>query len=75
MNESGKDFTATPPGVRFGFAGIRGVGDGVGEAIMAEREAKRCTHEARPNDENRADRRNPACANARRGPAHSPTAP
>ena len=40
-----------------------------------QREAKRCTHEARPNDENRADRRNHACANARRGPAHSPTAP
>ena len=40
VNESGKDFTATPQGVRFGFAGIRGVGDGVGEAIMAEREAR-----------------------------------
>ena len=39
VNESGKDFTATPQGVRFGFAGIRGVGDGVGEAIMAERGA------------------------------------
>ncbi len=38
INESGKDFTATAEGVRFGFAGIRGVGEGVGEAIMAERE-------------------------------------
>ncbi len=38
INESGKDFTATPEGIRFGFAGIRGVGDGVGETIMAERE-------------------------------------
>ena len=37
INESGKDFTATAEGVRFGFAGIRGVGEGVGEAIMAER--------------------------------------
>ncbi len=39
INESGKDFTATAEGIRFGFAGIRGVGAGVGEAIMAEREA------------------------------------
>jgi len=39
INESGRDFTATAEGVRFGFAGIRGVGAGVGEAIMAEREA------------------------------------
>ena len=38
INESGRDFTATSEGVRFGFAGIRGVGEGVGEAIMAERE-------------------------------------
>ena len=37
INESGKDFTATAEGIRFGFAGIRGVGEGVGEAIMAER--------------------------------------
>ena len=38
INESGRDFTATSEGVRFGFAGIRGVGEGVGEAIMAERD-------------------------------------
>ncbi|MDD5799875.1 MAG: DNA polymerase III subunit alpha [Coriobacteriales bacterium] len=37
VNESGKDFTATHEGIRFGFAGIRGVGEAVGEAIMAER--------------------------------------
>ena len=37
INESGKDFTATEEGIRFGFAGIRGVGEGVGEAILAER--------------------------------------
>ena len=39
INASGKDFTAVPEGIRFGFAGIRGVGEGVGEAIIAEREA------------------------------------
>ena len=38
INESGRDFTATAEGVRFGFAGIRGVGEAVGEAIMRERE-------------------------------------
>ncbi|MEE8717640.1 MAG: DNA polymerase III subunit alpha [Coriobacteriales bacterium] len=38
INESGKDFTATPGGIRFGFAGIRGVGESVGECIMAERD-------------------------------------
>ena len=37
INESGKDFTATAEGIRFGFAGIRGVGAGVGECIMEER--------------------------------------
>ena len=40
INESGRDFTATSEGVRFGFAGIRGVGEGVAEAIMSEREAR-----------------------------------
>ena len=41
VNESGTEFTATKEGVRFGFAGIRGVGDGRGaSAIMAEREAR-----------------------------------
>ena len=39
INESGKDFTATPDGIRFGFAGIRGVGESVGDTIMAERAA------------------------------------
>ncbi|MDO4537333.1 MAG: DNA polymerase III subunit alpha, partial [Coriobacteriales bacterium] len=37
INESGKDFTAVSDGIRFGFAGIRGVGEGVGESIMQER--------------------------------------
>lgn len=38
INESGRDFTATPEGIRFGFAGVRGVGESVGETIMAERD-------------------------------------
>lgn len=38
INESGRDFTATKDGIRFGFAGIRGVGEGVSDAIIAERE-------------------------------------
>ncbi|MFZ2755600.1 MAG: DNA polymerase III subunit alpha [Atopobiaceae bacterium] len=37
INESGKDFTAVPEGIRFGFAGIRGVGEGVADVIIAER--------------------------------------
>ena len=38
INESGTEFTATPEGVRFGLAGIRGVGEGVTQAIIGERE-------------------------------------
>ncbi len=38
INESGRDFTATKDGIRFGFAGIRGVGEGAAESIIAERE-------------------------------------
>ncbi len=38
INESGTEFTATPEGVRFGLAGIRGVGGGVTQAIIEERE-------------------------------------
>ena len=38
INESGTEFTATAEGVRFGLAGSRGVGEGVTEAIIAERE-------------------------------------
>ena len=38
INESGTEFTATPAGVRFGLAGIRGVGEGVTQAIIGERE-------------------------------------
>ena len=39
VNESGRDFTAVPGGIRFGFAGIRGVGEGAADCIIAEREA------------------------------------
>ena len=39
VNESGTEFTATAEGVRFGLAGIRGVGEGVTRAIIEEREA------------------------------------
>ena len=39
VNESGREFTAVTEGIRFGLAGIRGVGEGVADAIIAEREA------------------------------------
>ena len=39
VNESGREFTAVAEGIRFGLAGIRGVGEGVADAIIAEREA------------------------------------
>ena len=38
VNESGREFTAVSEGIRFGLAGIRGVGEGVADAIIAERE-------------------------------------
>ena len=38
INESGRDFTAVDEGVRFGFAGIRGVGEGAADCIISERE-------------------------------------
>ncbi|QWT18152.1 DNA polymerase III subunit alpha [Collinsella sp. zg1085] len=37
VNESGREFTATSEGIRFGLAGIRGVGEGAADAIIAER--------------------------------------
>ena len=37
INESGTEFTATSEGVRFGLAGIRGVGEGVAQLIIDER--------------------------------------
>ena len=39
INESGTEFTAVKEGVRFGLAGIRGVGEGVAQAIIDERTA------------------------------------
>lgn len=37
VNSSLKDFTATPEGIRFGLAGIRGVGEGVVDKIVEAR--------------------------------------
>ncbi len=37
VNSSGADFTAVPEGIRFGLAGIRGVGEGVVEMIVGAR--------------------------------------
>ncbi len=37
LNESGREFVATPKGIRFAMSGIKGVGEGVVEAIIAER--------------------------------------
>jgi DNA polymerase-3 subunit alpha len=40
VNSSGRDFTAVPnEGIRFGLAGIRGVGEAVVDAIVAARDA------------------------------------
>ena len=39
INSSGNEFTPVPEGIRFGLAGIRGVGEGVSDLIVAEREA------------------------------------
>jgi len=38
VNEAGAIFTATPSGIRFAMNGIKGVGEGVVEAILEERE-------------------------------------
>ncbi len=38
VNSSGIEFTAVAEGIRFGLAGIRGVGEGAAEQIIAERE-------------------------------------
>lgn len=37
INEAGTSFLATAQGIRFGMAGIKGVGDGVVEAVINER--------------------------------------
>lgn len=36
VNEAGKEFTATERGIRFAMSGIKGVGEGVVEAILEE---------------------------------------
>lgn len=40
INEAGKVFVATPQGVRFAMAGIKGIGTGVVDAILQERTAR-----------------------------------
>lgn len=40
INEAGMTFLATPSGIRFGMAGIKGIGEGVIETIIKEREKK-----------------------------------
>jgi len=37
INESGREFLATPRGIRFALTGIKGVGEGVVECIIEER--------------------------------------
>ncbi|MES2344350.1 MAG: DNA polymerase III subunit alpha [Chlamydiota bacterium] len=40
INESGKEFTATAQGIRFAMTGIKGVGEGVVESVVEERNQK-----------------------------------
>lgn len=40
INESGKEFVPTKRGIRFAMCGIKGVGEGVVESILAERQEK-----------------------------------
>jgi len=40
VNEAGDAFQATPQGIRFAMSGIKGVGSGVVEAIVKERESR-----------------------------------
>ncbi len=40
VNESGKEFVATQRGIRFALLGIKGIGEGVVDAILEEREKK-----------------------------------
>ena len=37
VNEAGKEFVAAQQGIRFAMTGIKGVGEGVVEAILEER--------------------------------------
>lgn len=38
VNEAGNTFQATPNGIRFAMTGIKGIGEGIVEAIIAERQ-------------------------------------
>jgi DNA polymerase-3 subunit alpha len=40
INQSGKEFTVTNEGIRFALAGIKGIGEGVVDAIVLERKTK-----------------------------------
>lgn len=40
VNESGQEFVATQRGIRFAMGGIKGVGEGVVETVLEEREKK-----------------------------------
>lgn len=40
INASGREFVATVEGIRFAMSGIKGVGEGVVDTILAERKAK-----------------------------------
>jgi len=40
INQSGREFVATSEGIRFAMSGIKGVGEGVVDNILAERKAK-----------------------------------
>ncbi len=40
VNEGGREFAATEKGIRFAMTGIKGVGEGVVEAILEEREKR-----------------------------------
>jgi DNA polymerase-3 subunit alpha len=39
INESARDFTVVPDGIRFGFAGVKNVGEGAIESILEQRES------------------------------------
>ena len=41
VNESSKEFVATPEGIRFAMTGIKGVGEGIVEVILQERKKEK----------------------------------
>jgi DNA polymerase-3 subunit alpha len=40
VNEAGKEFIATPQGIRFAMTGIKGIGEGIVELILKERKQR-----------------------------------